>query len=362
MIAQSAILFFELVQIALGNRKGFDAAPSEMEWRELFEQAEMHSIVGVLFSGMEKTMETFHGNVPDIFYEWLGTQHIIHTLNDIQNQRAKELTSLFQKEGYRTCILKGQGTAEYYPHPEDRQCGDIDIWVEGDRDGILSFFRSRGFLIHSVDIKNADVEIFGDVSVEVHFVPSIMYNPNKNKKLQRFFREKADNQFGSYDEQIGYARTTIDFDLVFSMVHIYRHVFSEGIGLRQLMDYYYILMNSTLEQRKDAFDMLKSLGMANFVGGIMWILNNRMGMDSSFLLCSPNAKFGKFQLEEILISGNFGQYDQRITRIDKNRRFKRGIVQFSRNLRFLRYYPSEVLWSPVWKLWHYCWRKQKGYL
>lgn len=56
-------------------------------------------------------------------------------------------------------------------------------------------------------------------------------------------------------------------------------------------------------------------------------------------------------LSEILTAGNFGQYDDRMLRIDKSKRFERGFVQLKRNLRFVGYYPSEVLWSPFWKLW-----------
>ncbi len=169
-------------------------------------------------------------------------------------------------------------------------------------------------------------------------------------------------QFENEDKQAGFVHTTIDFDLVFSMVHIYRHIFSEGIGLRQLMDYYYILKHSTEDQRKEAFLMLKSLGMNGFVGGIMWILREYFLMDETLLLSKPNMRYGKYLLEEIMICGNLGQYDERMMKVDKNKRFKRGFVQLKRNLRFVGYYPSEVLWSPIWKLWHYCWRKQNNYL
>ena len=128
------------------------------------------------------------------------------------------------------------------------------------------------------------------------------------------------------------------------------------------MDYYYILMHSSAEQRKDAFEVLKSLKMAKFTGGIMWILRECFGLEEEYVLCAVNERHGKYMLSEILTAGNFGQYDDRMLRIDKNKRFERGFVQLKRNLRFVGYYPSEVLWSPFWKLWHWCWRKQKGYL
>lgn len=356
--------FFELIQIAIGNKAGFDKAPTDKEWAQLFDLASMQSLVSVTLEGVNK-LKTTNPNLNidiNLLLEWIGIQQQTIAENKNQNQRTKELCEIFKNAGYRSCVLKGQGTALYYEHPEYRQCGDIDIWVKGDRDEILNFARKNGYHIGHIDIKHSDIDFFEDVPVEVHFLPSWMYNPSTNEKLQKLFEEQSERQFGNYDAEAGFTHTTVDFDLVFSIVHIYRHIFSEGIGLRQLMDYYYILMHSSPEQCKEAFEVLKSLKMAKFVGGIMWILRECFGMKEEYQLCAVNERHGKYLLSEILTAGNFGQYDDRMLRIDKEKRFERGFVQLKRNLRFLGYYPSEVLWSPFWKLWHWCWRKKKGYL
>lgn len=365
-------LFFELIQIAIGNRAGFNNVPTEKEWGQLFDLAYMQSLVSVALEGVNKLKNVnpdLNLNI-NLLLEWIGIQQQTIAENKNQNLRTKELCEIFKKAGFQSCVLKGQGTALYYEHPEYRQCGDIDIWVTKDgryktddvRSEVLQFAKSQGYNIGHIDIKHSDIDFFEDVPVEVHFLPSWMYNPSTNKKLQRFFEKQSERQFGNYDAEAGFTHTTVEFDLVFSIVHIYRHIFSEGIGLRQLMDYYYILMSSSAVQRKDAFEVLKSLKMANFVGGIMWILRECFGMNEGYLLCAVNERHGKYLLSEILTAGNFGQYDDRMFRIDKEKRFERGFVQLKRNLRFVGYYPSEVLWSPFWKLWHWVWRKQKGYL
>lgn len=357
-------LFLELIQIALANRNSFNRLPSDIEWKNLYEVACKQSLAGVLLDGVNRLIES--GSCPkppmNVLYEWIGLQQHTVAHNKLQNQRTKDLCELFKEHGYRSCVLKGQGTALYYDHPEYRQCGDIDIWVDGDRDEILRFAKSKNYHVGHIDIKHSDIDFFKDVPVEVHFMPSWMYNPSTNKKLQKFFEEQSEKQFGNIDAKVGFTHTTIEFDLVFSIVHIYRHIFSEGIGLRQLMDYYYILTHSAIEQRTQAFDVLVSLKMGAFVGGIMWILKECFGMKEDYLLCVANKRHGEYLLSEIMTAGNFGQYDDRMLRIDKNKKFRRGFVQLKRNLRFVSYYPSEVLWSPFWKLWHWWWRKRKGYL
>ncbi len=354
--------FFELIKVALGNKESLDYILSADECQILFEFANKQSLSSFLFQGLEKVYKNAEGKMPNVLIQWFAIQQKTKVKNLLQNTRTRQLTEILKINGFRSCVLKGQGTALYYYHPEYRQCGDIDIWVEGGRNDILDFARKQMLQIGHIDIKHSDISFFSDVPVEVHFIPSWMYSPFTNKKLRHFFQEKAEKQFANVDDQLGFAHTTIEFDLVYSIVHIYRHIFSEGIGLRQLVDYYYILIHSSKEQRNDAFNTLQSLKMKSFVGGIMWILKDCFGMEELYLLCPTNEKHGKFLLSEILTAGNFGHYDNRMRCVDRNRRFQRGLVQFKKNLRFVSYYPSEVLWSPFWKVWHWCWRKHKGYL
>ena len=143
------------------------------------------------------------------------------------------------------------------------------------------------------------------------------------------------------------------------MLHIYRHLFSEGIGLRQVLDYYYILMNSTAEERKQAYQTICGFGMKDFACAAMYILQEAFGLSNDYFLCNPSKKSVKFILNEILTAGNFGQYDNRTKKIDK-KRFVKGFAQLARNLRFAKYYPQEVFASPIWKCWHYGWRKMHG--
>lgn len=355
-------LFFDLIQVSLGNKEELQREPSPQEWSQLYVLATKQALTGVLLEGINKLQSTLSGLQKALLLEWIGVQQYTVLQNRVLNNRAAEAYELFKEWGYRSCILKGQGTALYYAKPEVRQCGDIDIWVEGDRDQILSLAKAKGYEVPHIDIKHSDIVLFEDVPVEVHHLPSWMYCPSTNKRLQKFFQNKADKQFSNYDPSVGFIHSTIDFDLVYSMVHIYRHIFSEGIGLRQLMDYYYILSHSGEKERGNAFEELCALRMKSFVGGIMWILRDCFGMKEDWMLCPANESHGKFLLSEIMTAGNFGQFDERTRQVDVNKRFIRGVIQLEKNLRFVKYYPSEVLWSPFWKLWHWGWRKRKGYL
>ena len=58
------------------------------------------------------------------------------------NDATIQVSEWFQKKGFRTCILKGQGNALMYSTPYSRTPGDIDIWVEGGDKRVISFVRS----------------------------------------------------------------------------------------------------------------------------------------------------------------------------------------------------------------------------
>lgn len=222
--------------------------------------------------------------------------------------------------------------------------------------------RSIFIRVTFVDYVNCHASFFIDTEVEVHFRPTWFFNPFVNRKVQKWIRENKAEQMAHYDEKIGFSYPTIEFNLVFSLIHIYRHVLYEGVGLRQMTDYYYILQHSLIEDRQKAFVLLKKFGVGKFTGAVMYVMQRAYGLNESQMLCAINEKQGKMLLDEILRGGNFGQYDDRLTYVDVQHRWKRGWENFKRDMRFIKDYPSEVAWMPVWKVWHYLWRMSKGYL
>lgn len=361
------MLEFEFLQIAVGNRDKFLCCPSDEEWKRLFYFAQKQSLVGFLFCGIER-LPSEQRPKRELLLKWYGMAESIKKVNVIKNVRCAELDAILRKGNFKGCVLKGQGTALLYPYPEYRQSGDIDMWI-GTSDGrlvsidtVISYAKQRGVQVSHVDIKHADMRFFNDTQVEIHFKPSYSYNFVYDGRLKSWFKSLSKEQFDNLDSVVGFAYPTIYFNLVYSLLHIYRHLFSEGIGLRQMLDYYYILTNSTKEERKRAYKTICRFGMKDFAGAAMFVLQEVLGLNGEYLLCESSRKSGLFLLKEILLAGNFGQYDNRITRINKEKRIKRGFAQFARNLRFVRYYPQEVLLSPIWKCWHYWWRKKHGYL
>lgn len=352
-------LFQELIQISLGQRKMFSHKLTDNDWSELYNEAQRQSLVGVLLTGVETAVASGEDK-PKFLMSWIAQVMALEKRNFLLNARCREITDIFNKQGQRTCVLKGQGVAKLYPNPLRRQCGDIDIWLEGKRDNIYKMLR-QNWTVGKTVVHHADVEIFDDVPVEVHFVPSFCYSPFRYRKYKSFFRRYGDRQFANYDRQLGFSHPEVEFNAVFSLMHIFHHVLHEGIGLRQMLDYYYILCNLGVGQKTVVYAEIRRLGLAGFASAIMYVEQQMFGLNSEYMFCTPSESLGALLLSEIEKSGNFGFFDERNKKVCRNNRLALYWHNVSRNFMFVRFAPSEVFWALVWKPCHFVWRKIKGY-
>lgn len=354
-------LFYELIRMSIGVCSGLSSIPSNQEWLSLRTMAMKQAIDGIAFEGFIKHKDKASDvqKYQELKLQWMASVLQLEQRNELTNLRAQQLTKFFENGGFRTCVLKGQGVALLYPNSKRRRCGDIDLWVEGERDDIVNFIRSKGVKIYDVHLVHATAEFFKDVPVEIHFCPSWMYNPFLNKKLKTFFDSQASEQFAHYDETVGFAYPTVFFNLVHSMVHINRHVFEEGIGLRQLMDYYFILKHSSCDERKKAYKVLCSIGLKKFVGAVMYVMQQVFLLEEDLMLCVPNTMLGSRLLDSVMAGGNFGKA---LGLKHGRNKLEKGWLQWKHNLQQMLPYTNEAMWIPFFQVWHYGWRKKHGYL
>ena len=359
-------LFVELIQIALGTRTVLSRIPSENDWQLICEIAAKQSLVGVVLHGIEELRaKNAELSVPRVLLlQWIGEVQVIEQQNKKLNEAAEHLTRIFRNDGLRSCVLKGQGVARMYDGSLSlrRQPGDIDLWVEGGREKVLQFLKSSYLKTGTVVIHHVDTSIIDGVETEVHFLPSYSYNYLRYVKYKKFFKEEANQQFDHFDERVGFAYPTNRFNAVYLMMHIFRHVFHEGIGLRQLMDYYFVLIHLTDEERKWAYGKLKWLGLGKVTCAVMYVMKAVFLMDDKYLLCSPSEKTGKYLLEEILAGGNFGKFGEQYESAHSGSSFNLYLKNLKRLGKVYSLCPSEVLWAPIWKPSHRMWRKWNGYL
>ena len=236
-------IFFDFLRFIVGSAKEIPDSLKEADWKELYAIAKKQCLVGVLFDGIKKLPAEHVGMEKELLLQWMAESQMLEKANVRLNDAAIQVSEWFRKKGFRTCILKGQGNALMYPNPYSRTPGDIDIWVEGGDKRVISFVRSisphEKACYHHIEFPS-----YKGVEVEVHYRPSFLLCFWHNRKLQKYYERVKEEQYSHrvmLGEQGEIAIPTAEFNLIFQLTHIYSHLMNEGIGLRQLVDYYYVL-------------------------------------------------------------------------------------------------------------------------
>lgn len=160
-------LLFELIQLALGNRKVLSKVPSDKEWQAVFEEAENQAVAGICIAGIGRLTVSNSSqlvNMPlELKLEWIGLSEQIRQQNAHVDKQTAKIWRQLKEDGLDAAVLKGQGIASMYDvrgkkedvrdgrlssskseeNPKEnqsgpdenlgslRQPGDIDIWVKG---------------------------------------------------------------------------------------------------------------------------------------------------------------------------------------------------------------------------------------
>lgn len=416
------------------------------DWDACYQFAKRQTLVGVLFDGIQRLPKELAPARP-LLLRWLSDSESIRRRNMRMDRASAYIYNKVCAVGFRCCILKGQGNALLYPHPSSRIPGDVDVWVMANREELrhiaLSLTEGDGSPLQE-SLSHIGLTVHG-VSVELHSTPALLNSPLHNSRLQKWLKRNADlqcsNRIALPNNAGEVAVPTLSFNIIYQLCHLFHHCFYEGVGLRQIVDYYFVLknvdfsgntngvsgntdcdgglsntdftdntdriggnaesdgslLNTDCTDFTDGFsgdldedgsllntdctdctdsssgglvevdsggslvalqEELKWLGLLEFAGAVMYVLREVMGLDEKRMICAPDERRGRLLLEEIMAGGNFGHYDER-------NHFGQGalwhnIQRFRRDWRMLRFYPSEALSEPLFRVCHFLWRwKQK---
>ena len=363
MLKQQKI-FFDFLRFCIGSAKEIPDSLKEADWKELYRIDQKQALTGVLFHGIKQLPKEL---APDagLLMQWMGMAQKIRQQNIRLFLDSAKVCKKFKEEGFRNCILKGQGNALLYPDPYMRTSGDIDIYLNGGRNRVMQYINkvcpNQVMRYHHVDFPVMNT------AIEVHFTPSYMFFPVHNRRMQKWFKEVMDLQCSNVVTlPDGYGEITMpttSFNVIYILSHLYRHVFTEGIGLRQLIDYYFVLVKSEERRVKNLTALqreLKYLGLWKFTKAVMYVLHETLGLPEENMIAPIDVNEGRFLLAEIMQGGNFGQYDTRLGSKENEGKLHRYFRMNLRNLRFVKHYPTEALSEPLFRTWFALWKKIHG--
>lgn len=369
IIGSESLLFFELLQVALGNRESLSRVPTTEEWEEIYEEAGRQAMTGILLRGIDR-LPAEQRPSRLFLLQWIGEGQMIEQRNQVMDTRCGELLKMLKDYGIRGSILKGQGVALLYDKELRplRQSGDIDVYVDCGIEKAMAFARTQGQEYVEYAYKHLQLEIWDDTEIEMHVRVEVLLNLIKNKKLQQWFEEHQGAIFIDNDnlnsntnrtnDANGLVTPTVEFNAFYILLHIYRHFLYEGVGLRQIVDYYYVLKAFAQKGGINNYcannGPFHEFGMMRFVKGVMWLMNEYFGMPKEWMLCEGDEKEGKYILGEIMEGGNFGHFNNK-SGIIKGK-FGTFVRICSHNLHLFSHYPADTLWAPLYFIWLKLWK------
>ena len=361
-------IYFRFIQFSLGLYEGKEfldgSALHGFDWEAFYDFARRQTLVGIVFDGIQRLPKAVAPPL-GVLMRWLGVYQKIRMRNAMLNEATADIYNKVRNAGYDCTILKGQGNAVMYPNPSARISGDVDVWVNASRDDIRSLahmLARDGGRMGKESLNHIELSV-GGVAVELHTTPAIMNNPVYSHRLQKWLRQNADSQCGNMvplpDGAGDVAVPTCAFNAVYQLFHLYHHYFYEGVGLRQIIDYYYVVVKSEelrvkSEERSVRNTMslegeLKWLGLWPFAGAVMYVLREVMGLAEGMMIAPVDERRGRMLLDDILNGGNFGHHD-------RHRAWGHNVLRLYRDAKLVRYYPAEALSEPLFRIGHFLWR------
>lgn len=317
---------------------------SDIDWTEFFQFCNRQGVVALVLAGFNR----FDQKIPrKELIKWLSFAERIKKKNATVDKKLLRVTQFFDEKGYRSVILKGQANGLMYPHPEQRSPGDIDIWVEGNAEDIIKMVLNVCPNAH-YSIHHIKMPVFKDISVEVHYCPIFLGNWFKNKRLQQYINENRERQFSNKvvfgNREIG--TLTDNFNVIYQLLHMFHHFFETRNNFKQFIDYYYLLKRVDGRCNQDEIRyLLAEFGVLKYARGMMWVMKEILGLEEDCLYTEPDEKVGKLILSEAMHFGTFS-----------DNKFVQVLQQFTGNLRLAWLFPSEVIISPLFLIWHQWWR------
>ena len=368
--------FFLILQSTIGENVRLTHSLSHDEWEEMFDLAKKQALLGLAFEGVKKLPKE-QWPQGDIVLKWTMATEQIKRQNLRTTNVCLRLNDILAKEGFDTCILKGQANHVYMIDGVSlgmqRVCGDVDAWIwpkekmQHPVKSIIDYCQRKNILISLCHL-HAEVKPIGGVPIEIHFRPSFLNTPWRNRYFQKVFKS-AVFENAKIDDIGIVKKLRVDYDLIFQMNHIYRHLLDEGVGLRQVFDFYVLLKDYNKERivrkelmgKEEIMKIISSCGMKRFATALMFVLKDIFHVGNDELICGISEKDGLFLLNEIMMAGNFGHYDIRMNDIEVRKgklssQLQRASRRFMRNLRFLSSYPEEVICEPFARVYHFVWR------
>ena len=275
-------ILISLIRRAIGTADTVDI-PSDFDgWEELKELSFRQGVAYVAADGLVKVIEDdpslTGGNGRRVILPWLANAERSEVEYARHRQVLPEMCRVLHDNGIeKILLLKGLGLSAYYPVPEHRPTGDLDIYTYGQGARVDEVFRSLGIDVDSKRSSKHSKCTFEGIPVENHN----HYLENFRSGIESEINGFLPGLEGDILKEGGYYVPSPEKNFWFLACHMQSHFLSlESFTLRHLLDWALFLKGESA--RLDTLQLMekaRSFNLETFISYMTALAERVSGLD-----------------------------------------------------------------------------------
>ena len=252
-MTQIAQMILSLIRLGVGTAGASDNGCAALlnlpmeQWRQMMALAERQGVAAVAFDGVQKLYDAHQKDIraaKDNAQGWMqmvfgctGTMTQYEQMNLQQQKVIRKVADLWKKDGISMMVFKGQANGSFYPKPLHRASGDIDCYLFGESDKGDQLLADKGAAVENKWYRHSKISYQGE-TIENHRVLSHTRGSKTKKRMEKELVALLNSTGMSRIEGCGEAlQPPAQFNAHFLIYHALHHFTSEGLKLKQILDW-----------------------------------------------------------------------------------------------------------------------------
>lgn len=304
----------KILSLALHGKKSFDS-DRKIDWNALMQVAEKHKVLSFLFDILE---EADLPQTQRMILEQKGQQTVQQSYRLLF--LSKSIIEELKEHGIDAILLKGSGVAAFYPVPEYRKSGDVDILMKNKEEAerACEILEKHGFHKKEHQAANHHIACTGvdGIEVELHVTLAEAFDSEKtNAYLQQCQASFFENRKLQDVMGVTFNLATDAYQAFYLLLHMLQHFLRAGFGLKLLCDWVVFWEKPVCKEEKDTFiKLLEGSGLVGFASIITAVCVEYLQLDRkkvTFLVDreSFDKKIVASFMKEVFEAEEFGHSD-----------------------------------------------------
>ena len=279
-------LFFELMQVSVGQLDCVSRFPEPNEWQKFYELAKKQAVIGVCYHGVTKLFDYGLVAPQELSLDWMAEAEEIKEVNRGRTRKLITLQEELQKHHLRSSVMTGPGLTRFYDRELQmlRYTKGIDVYVFGYKNQL-------------------DLSQWADINVRILSELRAGKSRQRNNKLDKWVLQNDDLMFRKAGEMVVPSHSAT---ILIQLTNLYNLFLNKRLLMRNLMDLFFVIRFAQGDSRLFQYpqntleEVIKDLGLTRFTRGIMWLLQEVFALDPKILPLEPLEEEGQYLLSQIM--------------------------------------------------------------